>query len=205
MMPEVEPSIVVGIEYDTDLPFHKNRHYDLTFFVSAEELPPLPDGKSWPEQGGASKFLEFIETKLKPFIENNYSINTRKQTLFGHSLGGLFVLNAFFTSPNSFQNYIAGSPSIWWNEKQIVEKEKAFCSKLHMNQETKLLLTLGELELGSDGFDQGRAEKLADRLQALELEKLKVKYEVFAEEGHISVLSVLVGRAIRFVMKSDEI
>src|SRR5690606_34171859 len=92
----VDPAIVVGIGYATDAPFHPDRHYDFTLPVPAHELPPHPDGGSWPGQGGSAAFLQFIERELKPQIERDFPVDTSRQTIFGHSLGGLFVLTALF-------------------------------------------------------------------------------------------------------------
>ncbi|BBI61027.1 hypothetical protein HSBAA_23330 [Vreelandella sulfidaeris] len=64
--------------------------------------------------GGADRFLSFIEGHLKPEINRRFAINTEQEAIFGHSLGGLFVLHALLTQPSSFDRYIAISPSLWW-------------------------------------------------------------------------------------------
>ncbi|TKC16775.1 alpha/beta hydrolase [Robertmurraya kyonggiensis] len=194
----IGPAMVVGIGYETDAPFHLNRHYDYTLPVAASELPPSFDGKGWPDQGGADLFLSFIEEELKPYIEQQYPVNKERQILFGHSLGGLFTLHTLFTKPESFQTYIAGSPSIAWNERLLLEEEKGFYPKFDLiKQEKHLFLSAGELERSHESKVNEKAEELAKRLS----NHIDVVYEEFANENHISVLPVLISRAIRFSLK----
>ncbi|HEV7691633.1 MAG TPA: alpha/beta hydrolase-fold protein, partial [Hyphomonadaceae bacterium] len=80
----------------------------------------------WPadsELGGAAKFFRFIEQELKPFVEAYFPADMSDQTLVGVSLGGLFVLNTLFTAPGSFQRHVAVSPSIWWNDCAVTDRE----------------------------------------------------------------------------------
>lgn len=195
----VVQAVIVGIGYESDAPFPPNRHYDFTLPVPAEELPARPDGGTWPEQGGAEAFLQFIEEELKPDIERDFKIDRCKQTIFGHSLGGLFVLHTLFTKPEAFQTYIAGSPSIHWNKRSLLEAEQQFTSRLdqeHFN--IGLLLAAGELERTHKSRINDNAQELAVRLSRLASRGLRVVYKEFEDEGHVSVLPVLISRALRF-------
>jgi predicted alpha/beta superfamily hydrolase len=197
----VYPAIIAGIGYPTDAPFHPARHYDFTQPVPRSELPPSPDGSEWPEQGGAEAFLSFIEEELKPVMAEEFPVNSGQSTLFGHSLGGLFVLFALFTRPGSFQTYVAGSPSISWNEQALLEREQRFCELWSQDKPVRLMLSAGELERSHESGVNSKAKALADRLTALGQDGLSVQYNEFANENHMSVLPVLVSRAIRFAAK----
>ena len=106
--------VVVGIGYPGESDFHVvERRRDYT--VGASQ-----DGASATE-GRADEFLDFIERDLKPLISAQHRIDRERQALFGHSFGGLFVLHALFTRPDSFSTYLASSPSIWWNGKQVLK------------------------------------------------------------------------------------
>lgn len=206
-MPErtgIVPAIVVGIGYETDAPFHPNRHYDYTLPVPASELPPCPDGKGWPKQGGADPFLTFIQEELQPEIEQRYPINKNRQTFFGHSLGGLFVLHALFTKPDAFQTYIAGSPSIYWNERLLLEEEQLFLSKFAQQKDKiRLLVTIGEFESVEETDVKECTRQFSQRLSSLSKNGLHVEFEEFRNENHISVLPVLISRAIHFALNSS--
>lgn len=203
-MPErsgVYPAIIVGIGYHTEGPFDSARHYDFTLPAPMAELPPSPDGKPWPEQGGANAFLTFIEEELKPEIERDFKIDTNHQTIFGHSLGGLFVLHTLFTKPHAFQTYIAGSPSIHWNERLLLEEANQFLSRFnqeHMNK--KLLLSVGELEKTHQSRVNEKTKTLSERLSTLESQGLRVVFKEFEGENHVSVLPILISHAVRFAL-----
>ncbi|BDH63176.1 ferri-bacillibactin esterase BesA [Lysinibacillus sp. PLM2] len=195
----IAPAVVVGIGYDTEAPFDPSRHYDYTLPAQNDELPPYPGEGTWPKQGGAEQFLSFIENELKPQISNRFHIDQNRQILFGHSLGGLFVLNTLFSKPEAFQVYIAGSPSISWNERLLLEKEKTFFEKNTGNKlNIKLLIGVGELEKDHPSLVNEKAKSLFHRLQALSNQGVMTEYIEFADEAHITVLLPLINKAIKY-------
>lgn len=198
----VVPAIVVGIGYQTEVPFATGRYYDYTLPVPISELPVRPDGIAWPEHGGAEDFLTFIEEQLKPEIERDYKIDTRRQTIFGHSLGGFFVLHVLFSKPAAFQTYVAGSPSIHWNQRALLEAEQQFAAGLSQERaHVELLLAVGELEQSHKSRMNANAKELADRLSTLKSCGVHVEFKEFEDEGHTSVLPALISRALRFALK----
>jgi predicted alpha/beta superfamily hydrolase len=199
----VAPAVIVGIGYRTDAPFSPSRYYDFTLPAADSELPVRPNGSPWPEHGGAESFLAFIEDDLKPAVESEYPIDRSRRTLFGHSLGGLFVLHTLFTKPSAFRTYVAGSPSIHWNKAQLRREEEQFLSLLEREPlDASLLVAAGELENTHKSGMNRNAKELAERLSVLADRGLKVEFKEFEDEGHISVLPVLVNRAIRFGQRS---
>ncbi|BDG45624.1 alpha/beta hydrolase [Parageobacillus sp. KH3-4] len=198
----VVPTVIVGIGYPTEMPFAPARFYDFTMPASVDELPARPDGTAWPEMGGAEAFLKFIEEELKPEIECEFEIDRERQALFGHSLGGLFALHVLFTKPTAFRTYIAGSPSIHWNKRFLLEAEQQFVSRLERETlNVDILLAVGELERSHKSRISNNAKELAERLSALAHRGVYVEFEEFEGEGHVSVLPALVSRALRFASR----
>ena len=68
--------------------------------------------------GGAGNFLAFIKDELIPYINKKYPSNG-DNTIWGHSLGGMFVLYALLQEPKTFRSYIAVDPSLWWDDHYI--------------------------------------------------------------------------------------
>jgi len=66
---------------------------------------------SWKGSGGADNFLGYITKELIPYINQHYPSNG-DNTLWGHSLGGMFVTYAMLTVPASFKSCIAVDPSM---------------------------------------------------------------------------------------------
>lgn len=197
----VSPSVVVGIGYPTEEPFGYDRFFDYTLLVPEAEHPVHPQGLQWPEQGGADPFLSFIEAELKPEIESRCSIDRSRQAILGHSLGGLLVLHAMFTRPEAFSTYIAGSPSIHWNRRALLEEEQIFATRMEREpMPLRALLAAGELEKGHERRMTESAYEMAGRLSALADDGIRVEYKEFEGEGHVSVLPGLISRGLRFFL-----
>ena len=132
MAHEIDPVIVVGIGYpDAAGDFAvtlRRRQFDLTPTDADDETKamPGPAGEPPPEFGGADAFLQVIETEIKPKVAAVAPVDAGHDVLFGHSLGGLFVLHALFRHPAAFRGYLALSPSIWWNHRSVLDGEKDF-------------------------------------------------------------------------------
>ncbi|EWG49964.1 hypothetical protein FVEG_09309 [Fusarium verticillioides 7600] len=146
--------VAVGYPNKTGI-FDKRRNGDLTpeSGDGVYDIPPGPDGKpSLGPFGGASDFLNIIKNNIQPYIENtlfpNASLGTGPKALFGHSYGGLFTLNALFTKPESFDTFIAASPSIWFNNCSIVrDQEQRFDERSPLiGHAPRLLIMFGGAE-----------------------------------------------------------
>jgi len=146
--------------------------------------------------GGAAAFLAFIEEELKPFIASRYAVKEDDQALIGMSLGGLFTLYALFERPGTFARYGALSPSIWWNDRFIAQKEKAMTVS---DLPVRLFLSVGVLEEGAGPpYNMvSNLEKLGQKLLAREYPGLKLSHTVFPDETHASVFPGSLSRAVR--------
>ncbi|OCL98621.1 Ferri-bacillibactin esterase BesA [Aliarcobacter thereius] len=137
--------LIVAIGYASKNLFNvEARSFDYTPPYVGELKTPKNRGSSKFAQGGADKFYSFLQRQLKPIIEESYKINKQKQTLFGHSFGGLFTLYAFLNHNEDFQNFVAASPSIWWNDFAIIKEIKN--KRIDFKNPTKLFLSVGEVE-----------------------------------------------------------
>ncbi|MCS4533423.1 alpha/beta hydrolase [Neisseria montereyensis] len=97
--------------------------------------------------GGAERFYQFLQDELKTDIAKRFHVNQDWQSLFGHSYGGLFGLYTLFNHPNSFQNYLVASPSIWWNQQRIWQDWPKFLKNINQVKQTVgVRLTVGEYE-----------------------------------------------------------
>ncbi|MBW7475468.1 alpha/beta hydrolase [Paenibacillus oenotherae] len=196
------PSMIVGIGYDSNAPIVTDRRfYDFTEPTDPSSLPLRPDGSEWPETGGAEAFLAFIEEELKPVIERHYPIDRRRQSLFGHSLGGLFALNVLFKRPEAFQTYIAGSPSVWWSNRRLLEQLPGLETRLKQGGgEPALFIGIGSEEKPAMIED---ARLLYRQLLPYQAYGLRLGYRLFEDEGHVSVIPPLISRMLRFIAQQE--
>jgi len=91
---EMPDLIIVGID-------STNRTRDMT--------PTMLPGVE--NSGKADIFLKFLNSELKPYINNQYRTNNYNM-LAGHSFGGLLVTYSLIVDPSSFQARFAFSPSL---------------------------------------------------------------------------------------------
>jgi predicted alpha/beta superfamily hydrolase len=153
---EVGPTVVVGIGYPTDaLLDNARRAYDLT------PPGPAPAAAAGLKTGGADVFLRFIDETVKPAVGLACKVDPGRQILFGHSLGGLFVVHTLLTRPEAFTSYIAASPSIWWSDGIVLEPETAFEAHLDRHPKIRVLLTAGEYERDLDPVGEAKLRRLA--------------------------------------------
>ena len=105
----IAPCLVVGIE-------NTQRRRDLTGPTEVAK-----DREVAPLVGGSQAFRKFVTSELIPEIELRYRC-TQQRAIVGESLAGLFVLETFLLSPGTFERCIAMSPSLWWNDHDLVRR-----------------------------------------------------------------------------------
>lgn len=122
------PMALIGIGYPVQTRNDTTRRwFDLTS-PGKEPVPPQPDlrGPGTRPTGGQDLFLAMIAEQLLPRLTRDLPLDPGALTLFGHSLGGLFVLHALFTRPGLFARYAAADPSTWWNAGETLREANAF-------------------------------------------------------------------------------
>lgn len=125
--PEVEaldiltPPVLVAIGYDTYARVDTlSRAYDYTPPVAQDGKPIAPVVRGRPG-GGAEIFATFIERTIKPRVEAMTRIDRNRQTLWGHSYGGLFTLYMLHAHPDYYQRYAAGDASLWYHDGELAQ------------------------------------------------------------------------------------
>ncbi|HCU2086952.1 ferric enterobactin esterase PfeE, partial [Pseudomonas aeruginosa] len=98
--------------------------------------------------GGADAFLDLLRDGMRPAVAAQAPLDTARQTLWGHSYGGLLVLHALFTRPGEFARYAAASPSLWWRDGAILGERAGLEQRLR-GKRAELLLWRGSAEPAS--------------------------------------------------------
>ena len=104
----MRPFLLVGIE-------NTERRRDMTGPTENEE-----DKKIAPRVGGSAAFRGFLREELMPQVKARYR-TTDETAIVGESLAGLFVVETFLLEPDLFDTYIAFDPSLWWNDRKLVD------------------------------------------------------------------------------------
>ena len=136
---------------------------------------------------------------MKPLVAARYPVDPARQILFGKSLGGLMVLRSLFKNPGAYQAYIAASPSIWWNKRDVLSDEASFIKRVQGEKlALRLLITVGGNE---DEEMIPDAAGLAKRLSVLNSDRVSVSYQVIPDENHVLVSLASIGRSLGFALK----
>lgn len=195
--------LIVAIGHDSPLAFDRVlRSYDY--------LPSVPRDsiltQRVDETGGADQFLDFITSQVLPFIAEQYG-TPKKQLLFGHSFGGVFVLNTLFNQKGGFTHYASASPSLWIDKGQLI-KNNVRNSTEYLN--AKLFLTYGSLERHTQKTTQANQVFQAQDLDIDEIvEMLKIQipngvnYQEFANQTHGSSIPYALKWSLYEFMKQD--
>lgn len=208
MFGELEDVIIVSIEYEWNQslsPWMTGRWKDYT--PSKDEKMDASPGyqKLFGLQpgalssGGAKGFLEVIKKEIIPFIDNNYKA-TNDRGIYGHSYGGLFATYCLLTEPGLFQRYGINSPSLWWNNLEMINLEKLYSQK-NTSLPAKVFMSVGSLE-GKSMTPVMKA--FADSLRSRNYKGLNLTTHVFEDEDHMSVMPANISRTLKVLYGKKE-
>ena len=135
-----EPFILIGIRTD-------RRYAELTPLLlrtKASALTAVFGERMQPD--GAPEFREFLARDVIPWATARY--RTDRRVLTAASLGGLFVVDTFFERPELFDDYIALTPALWWDDGRIADEAAA---KLGAQARSgkRIYITMGDEGVGN--------------------------------------------------------
>lgn len=151
--------------------------------------------ESLPYSGHADEFLKFIVVKIIPFIDATYNTDVHDRCIAGHSLGGLFSFYAQLRAPDTFNRCISTSPSLFWADRDIFNREEAF-AKEHKEWNTRLYLGAGseDTPILSQTF-----QLMTDTLEKRDYANLTWTSEWHRGENHMSVVRPAIAAGLEFV------
>lgn len=181
---EMRPMLVVGIE-------NTERRRDVTGPTEVEE-----DRKIAPRVGGSAAFRGFIRDELMPEVRRRYRV-TDKTAIIGESLAGLFIVEIFFLEPELFDTYIALSPSLWWNNEELVRKAG---ERLKGRADLRKTLYLSSAD--EDNIAPA-AVRLADVLRASAPAGLRWEYKPRPDLRHDTIYRAVAPSVLRYLFARD--
>ena len=206
----MEEVIVVGLSYaHGDSPVYSRRR-DYTPAVPrrgnyAADMP----GRT-PAFGEAQAYGRFIVADVFPLIAANYRADMNRKIFVGHSYGSLLGLQLLLSEPRTFDHYILGSPSLWFDQGVMFGREQDY-AKTHNDMPASVFFGIGGREtLGKDrkrartGENADMVADLCDFDAALKSHRysnLKSRLEVFADEDHASVFPLVLTHGLRGYLK----
>lgn len=175
-------SIVVGIAN-----LGPSRYHDFTHVTQSDS------DKVWiPTGGGSAAFIQFLEKEVQPFVSAKYRTNG-KRTIIGQSLGGLLVMEILFKRPELFDDYIAVSPSLWWDDGSLAARANPGAGYSHLTG-TRVFIALAD----DDDWGQPSVDRVLAAFRTYP-EAITSHYEFFPEETHATILHRAVYRAFEWL------
>lgn len=199
---EVSPLILVGVgrPADTVSEILANRVLELTpTQVRDPAQEASEDTEHEATSGGADAFLAVLIDEVIPWVENRYQTSSGRG-IIGHSLGGLFAMHALIASPDTFSHYLMSSPSLWWDNGVMFERESALAEGID-DLPARVFMSAGTEE----GF-----QMLPDMLRMAEIlggrgyDGLELESQIFPDETHLAVVSAAYSRGLRFLFGCRE-
>jgi len=208
----MEEVIVVGLSYakgDAAV-YSRRRDYTPTTPRSHDYSSDMPGRVA--AFGEAEAYGRFIEADVFPLIAANYRADMGRKIFAGHSYGSLLGLQLLLTRPDTFQHYILGSPSLWYDRGIMFDRERDY-AKAHKDMPASVFFGIGGRETLAPGRQRSRSEDDADMvadvkdfngaLKSRRYPGLKTRVEIYADEDHASVFPFLLTHGLRAYLKKD--
>lgn len=176
----VGPTVVVGLA-----PLEGSRELAYPFGP-----PAAPEAVPGPVGDGAGT-LAVLAGRVLPRLRAAAPIDPARLGLFGHSLGGLFALEAMAAQPDLFARWMVVSPSVWWRP-QVVQDAAAAISGQGSGQ-GRVMLACGAREMAVVS-PRRMGERLEATARALGTPLLRL-----ADEDHGSAAIAAMPAALRFL------
>lgn len=175
--------IVVGIKT-------QNRRFELTS-LNLDKRYDRPDGYL----GGADEFRSKIKNVILPFIEGQFRTSS-KRIVVGESLAGLFISETLLKTPDLFTDYIAISPSLWYDDRQLAKQTSELLKK-HDNSTRNLYITMAN----EGGTMQKGLDEMLEAIKKSGLKNLKTRYvDRRDNEFHWTIYHDAVSDALRWIL-----
>jgi predicted alpha/beta superfamily hydrolase len=208
----MEEVVVVGLSYangDGGV-YSRRRDYTPTTPRKHEYRSDMPGRQ--PAFGEAKAYGQFVSGEVFPFIAQQYRVNMQRKVFIGHSYGSLLGLQFLLTEPRTFEHYILGSPSLWYDAGVMFDREQAYASS-HKDLPASVFFGIGGLEKLAPGKKRSRSEEEADmladlrefdgKLKSHKYPGLKTRLRVFEDEDHASVFPFVLTHGLRAYLKSS--
>ncbi|MGF6571315.1 putative alpha/beta superfamily hydrolase [Paraburkholderia sp. GAS333] len=202
--------IVVGVDAQSNALFDPPARYrDLTTPAADNAWGVPKDRNGGPlKTGGADAYRDFLVNEVAAVVDGCMHVNKQRTTLFGHSLAGLFVLHTLLTHPDSYDRYIAASPSIWWNDRAVLNELSSLRTDRSGGRKALHLMVGGAEQTLAASAPAVRVDRvthaamndnvqlLYTRLKQEHSDDVDVALDVFSGANHVSYLPAALSAAV---------
>lgn len=152
----------------------------------------------FPTLGGAARFRQMIADEVIPYVDASYRTGPRR-VVIGESLAAYFIVDSFLTSPTLFTDYIAVSPSMWWDEMALADRAAALLA-IQPSTPRSLYLTVAD----EGGNHRTGIDRLASAVAARPDPQLRSLYDPRPTEQHSTIYHGAALAALRWTFQEPQ-
>ncbi|WUR13594.1 alpha/beta hydrolase-fold protein [[Empedobacter] haloabium] len=202
----IDEFILVGLSYarGDSAEYSRRRDYTPTATADSTLVSDMPGRE--PRFGEAAGYRRFIADEVFPFVAKHYRADMGRKTFIGHSYGSLLGLDMLLSEPELFDNYVLGSPSLWFNKRVMFEREKAYAAS-HKDLRANVFFAVGSYEAVRHGArfnkDEDMVRDLRNFTAALKSRNypnLNVTSVVVPDEDHLTIAPIVITRGLRWAL-----
>jgi hypothetical protein len=207
----LEDAIIVGLGYAVGDDGTHSRRRDYTPSPHGD-IDARPTSAKPVEYGEAEGYRLHLRDEVFPFLEARYRIDPGRRIYAGHSYGGLFGTHVLLTEPTMFQKYILLSPSLWYDRRLMIARERGYAMR-HRDLPAAVYFMIGGEETVPDPdtepFGASRMAMVEDMaemvgmLRARGYPSLTVEERVFPGEDHGSVYPPSIRAGMEWALKGS--
>lgn len=206
----IEEFILVGLSYARGDTAEYSRRRDYTPTPTSDTSLVSDMAGREPKFGESSGYRRFIADEVFPFVAKHYRADMGRKTFIGHSYGSLLGLDMLLNEPEMFENYVLGSPSLWFNKRVMFEREKAYAST-HKDLKANVFFAVGSYEAVRHGprfnKDDDMVRDLRNFTAALKSRNypgLNLTSVVVPDEDHLTIAPIVITRGLRWALPGSE-
>jgi predicted alpha/beta superfamily hydrolase len=200
----LEDFVLIGLSYAKGETGRYSRQRDYTPTPNGEDADSDMPGRP-AVHGEAEAYRRFIADEVFPLLAEHYRIDMDRKIFAGHSYGGLLGAHILLTEPSMFERYILSSPSLWFDDKVMLARERAYAAA-HTDMRADVLLTIGAFETVNPASGNKRYHRNNDmvrdlrtfeaQLRSRRYPGLRVQSMVIEDEDHLTVYPAAITRGL---------
>ncbi|KGT95099.1 hypothetical protein NG99_05545 [Erwinia typographi] len=181
---EHSPPVLVAIGYQTALPFDqlaRTLDYTPASNKRGNDIPEVDSNGRM--RGGSNQFRNLLEKTIAPQVEKGLKINAANRGLWGHSYGGLFVLEAYLSS-DFFTRYYSTSPSLGQGYFFLLDEIESTAKNRDGSKQLTLLEGDGDPINKRQAFNPDVLTAVRNSVNRLSAEGVAANYQLFPGLSH---------------------
>lgn len=210
---DIDNFILVGLSYGKGETPEYSRRRDYTPSLNPRSVVSDMPGRE-ARFGESDAYRRFLVDEVFPFVAKTYRADMKHKIFVGHSYGGLLGVDILLTEPTTFEYYILGSPSLWFNRKLMFKREQAYAAT-HKDLPADVYFGIGgfetiNLKSNNPRFASHDDDDMVRDLQAFtralkshHYPNLHIQTKVIDEEDHLTVFPAIVTRGMRWALRPN--